>query len=279
MADISKDRIRSALLVADAHCDPRESQDTFERFPALGHYAAKHQPHVVVIGGDWGEFAGANAKRGATILGGDGGAQQEGRRIESDEAAFIEALEAFEGPIRQWNRRRGRRPKYQPERAFLEGNHEGFLRRPAQAHPAIGGKISIDRIRGAAERLGYEWYEQDEVLDLGGAAMRHQFSFGGKGQAAGISTIYREAAASSVSWHTHKFDVRAGTDAFGRLRQNIVGPVYRHPSQCRGFETSGILWLTNIERGQFSWRMVPTEEILSAYYADLRGSKRRARAA
>lgn len=251
------------LVFGDAHVSPDETPADFERFHALGRLIAREKPDVVVCLGDLGDFRSLLAHRGATLMGGDGGDQ--GLDLLADIDAWRDALRAITAPYRRDNERhlRARRRDriYEPALIFCAGNHEEKIAELGRRHPVLRSIFSPQHLRAQAEQEGWRWVPFLAPAVIEDVVFRHYHPAQVRKNALPIDRHLGRGCESSITGHTHIFQLRSTRTAAGEPRAAIVAGCFKPPRRLTEYEEAGALMLRDVRAGSFRFEWMPLAHI------------------
>jgi hypothetical protein len=158
---------KKILVLPDVQAKPGVD---FSYLRRIGRYALEKRPDVIVCIGDFADLPSLSSY--------DKGKRSfEGRRYKRDIEAAQFAMQAFLGPIEEYNKT-ARRP-YTPRKVLTLGNHEHRIDRATNDDPMLEGILSIKDL--AYEEYGWEVYPFLEVVVIEGIAFSHYFTTGSWG--------------------------------------------------------------------------------------------------
>lgn len=193
-------------------------------------YALEKQPDVIIHLGDHWDFP--------SLSGYESGQSKvaNGRDILADVQAGNEALALFDDVIREENRRRNHRRRYNPQRLLLRGNHDGETNggrvgRALEAEPWLRGFFEAHPLSSP----GWTVVPFLQPVVLHGIAYCHYFVRNASGQVvqskrgmpSAKAQVVREAM-SATSGHKQGLDYHAQPVTNGILHGLIAGSFYQH---------------------------------------------------
>lgn len=261
---------KSELVFGDAHVRATERPDLFERFSALGRLALKARPDTIRCLGDLGDFASLAEYLGSRATGGAGSKKaHQGLRLKDDIDAFSAALKAIKEPIDTYNRaqrRAGRSAQqYLPHFIFHEGNHEERLDRVGQHIPELHGLIGTNMLRKTVVAQGWLYVPFLEVHTQNGVSFAHYFESGSLKKAVQPKQALNHLNRSAVWGHQHKFAFDSKMAVDQTWIKVVCIPCYKPLETLSPFEDSGVVFLNNIENGNFEISQVGMREIMARF--------------
>jgi hypothetical protein len=181
----------------------------------------------------------------------------EGRRYKRDIEAAQFAMQAFLGPLNEYNdmRRRNKKGEYKPRMVLTLGNHEHRISRACEDDPKLDGVLSVKDL--AYEEYGWEVIPFLEVIVIEGIAFSHYFTTGVMGRPAGSAQAQlRKAGMSCIAGHQQGKQIAYATRADGKTITSIIaGSAYEHDEEYLGNQGNrhwrGFLMLHEVEDGGF----------------------------
>lgn len=195
---------------------------------AAANYIVEKQPDVIVHIGDHFDLPSLSAYDRGTK-------KAEGRRLNEDIEAGIQALRDFNAPIDAYNK--GRRKKYKPRRVFCLGNHEQRLARHWNAHPELAGVLSYDVFQ--LEQLGWEVHDFNKPVCINGVTYSHYFENPNTGKPWGgkAHTKLNNIGYSFTMGHVQGKDQAEKALSNGQvLRGLVAGSFYQHDEEYKGHQ-------------------------------------------
>lgn len=255
MADAPKRHI----FVPDMQHRPETPQD---HVSWCARYIVEMLPDVLVVGGDWFDFASLSSH--------DTGIPMEGRRYKDDLDCGNKAFADFCAPIEaeQARRIRGKKKPWRVRKIALLGNHEIRADRVASQDPKLYGSI------GSAD-CDFRDFERHPFLErvwVDGVCYSHYFQnfhssrpIGGK-----VSNRLSKIGASFIAGHEQGYDHGCLPLACGKTIRGIVaGSCYLHREDYRGNQGQrhwrGLIVLNEVEDGDFSFMDVTLDYLCRKY--------------
>jgi len=197
----------------------------FSYLRRIGLYMLEKRPDVVVCIGDWADMPSLSSyDKGKKAF--------EGRRYKRDIEAAQFAMQAFLGPMNEYNAK-AKKP-YKPRMVLTLGNHEHRIERATDDDPKLDGVLSIKDL--AYEEYGWEVYPFLEVVVIEGVAFSHYFTTGVMGRPAGSAQAQlRKTNMSCFAGHQQGKQITYGSRADGRTITSIIsGSCYEHDEGYMG---------------------------------------------
>jgi hypothetical protein len=213
---------KKILVLPDVQAKPGVD---FSYLRRIGRYALEKRPDVIVCIGDFADMPSLSSY--------DKGKKSfEGRRYKRDIEAAQFAMQAFLGPIEEYNKT-ARRP-YTPRKVLTLGNHEHRIDRATNDDPMLEGILSIKDL--AYEEYGWEVYPFLEVVVIEGIAFSHYFTTGVMGRPAGTAQAQlKKAGMSCFAGHQQGKQIVYGYRADGSTITSIIsGSCYEHDESYLG---------------------------------------------
>jgi hypothetical protein len=216
----------------------------------IGTYMVDKKPDIVVQIGDWADLPSLSSyDRGKKSF--------EGRRYKRDIEAAQFAMQAFLGPLNEYNemRRRNKKGEYKPRMVLTLGNHEHRIDRACEDDPKLEGMLSVKDL--AYEEYGWEVYPFLEVVVIEGVAFCHYFTTGVMGRPAGSAQAQlRKAGMSCFAGHQQGKQIAYATRADGKTITSIIsGSCYEHEEMYLGAQGNqhfrGFWMLHDVRDGAF----------------------------
>jgi hypothetical protein len=236
----------------------------FSYLARIGTYLVEKKPDVVVCLGDWADMPSLSSyDRGKKSF--------EGRRYKRDIEAAQFAMQAFLGPLNEYNamRRRNKKAEYKPRMVLTLGNHEYRITRACEDDPKLEGMLSIDDL--AFSEYGWEVYPFLERVIIEGVAFSHYFVTGVAGRPASTAAAQlRKTNMSAVAGHQQGKQIAYGSRADGSTITSIIaGSCYEHLENYLGAQGNhhyrGLLMLHEVKNGSFDEMWVSLEYINRRY--------------
>jgi len=155
--------MKKILIIPDTQVTPDSNTDHLE---ALGNYAVKHKPDIIVHLGDHWDMKSLSSYDQGRLA-------NEGTRYQDDILAGIKAMQRLLLPIQmdQNKSREQKKRQYTPRKVFLLGNHEERIKRHIQAYPYLNGKLSYNDLM--LFQMGFEVYGYLEPVEIEGIYFSH----------------------------------------------------------------------------------------------------------
>jgi hypothetical protein len=224
----------------------------FNYLSNIGQYLVEKQPDVIVCGGDFADMPSLSSYDAP------GSVALENKRYIKDIDAAHEAMEAFLGPIKDYNLRQKANGKkqYKPRKVLTLGNHEHRINRAINKDAKLEGVLSVDDLE--YEKYGWEVYPFLERVIIDGVAYAHYFVTGVAGRPAGTAAAQlRKTNMSSVAGHQQGKQIAYATRADGKtITAIITGSCYEHHEDYMGPQGNqdhwrGCLMLHDVQDGAF----------------------------
>jgi hypothetical protein len=230
----------------------------------IGRYMVEKKPDVVVCIGDFADMPSLSSY--------DKGKKSfEGRRYRRDIEAAQFAMQAFLGPLNEYNemRRKNKKGEYKPRMVLTLGNHEARISRACDDDPKLDGVLSLKDL--AYAEYGWEVYPFLERVIIEGVAFSHYFTTGTMGRPAGTAAAQlRKANMSCVAGHQQGKQIAYATRADGSTITSIIaGSCYEHEEPYLGAQGNqhyrGFLMLHEVKDGAFDEMWVSLQYINQRY--------------
>lgn len=238
---------KKILVLPDVQAKPGVD---FSYLRRIGMYLVEKKPDVVVCIGDFGDLPSLSSyDRGKKSF--------EGRRYKRDIEAAQFAMQAFLGPLDEYNamRRKNKKSEYKPRKVLTLGNHEARITRAVEDDSKLDGMLSIADL--AYEEYGWEVYPFLQVAIIEGVAFSHYFTTGVMGRpASSAQAQLRKAAMSCFSGHQQGKQIAYGQRADGKTITSIIcGSCYEHEEAYLGAQGNshfrGFFMLHDVRDGAF----------------------------
>jgi hypothetical protein len=245
------------LVLPDVQAKPGVDFSFLRR---IGTYMVEKKPDIVVCIGDFADMPSLSSY--------DKGKKSfEGRRYKRDIEAAQFAMQAFLGPLNEYNemRRRNKKGEYKPRMVLTLGNHEARISRACEDDPKLDGVLSLKDL--AYEEYGWEVYPFLERVIIDGVAFSHYFVSGVKGNpASSAAAQLRKANMSCVAGHQQGKQIAYATRADGKTITSIIaGSCYEHDEAYLGAQGNrhyrGFLMLHEVHDGSFDEMWVSLDYI------------------
>jgi hypothetical protein len=214
------------LVLPDVQAKPGNDFSFLRR---IGMYLVEKKPEVVVCIGDFADMPSLSSY--------DKGKKSfEGRRYKRDIEAAQFAMQAFLGPLNEYNemRRRNKKGEYKPRMVLTLGNHEHRIARACDDDPKLDGVLSLKDL--AYDEYGWEVYPFLEVVVIDGIAFSHYFTTGVMGRPAGSAQAQlRKCGMSCFAGHQQGKQIAYAHRADGSTITSIIsGSCYEHSENYLG---------------------------------------------
>jgi hypothetical protein len=219
----------------------------FSYLRRIGTYMVEKKPDIVVCIGDFADMPSLSSY--------DKGKKSfEGRRYRRDIEAAQFAMQAFLGPLDEWNEKHPQR-QYKPRMVLTLGNHEERIARATNDDPKLDGVLSVKDL--AYEEYGWEVVPFLDVIVIEGIAFSHYFTTGVMGRPAGTAQAQlRKAGMSCIAGHQQGKQIAYATRADGSTITSIIaGSCYLHDEEYMGAQGNrhwrGLLMCHEVKAGAF----------------------------
>ena len=251
------------LVIPDTQVKEGVNTDHIE---ALGHYAVKHQPEVIVHLGDHFDMYSLNVYDKGKMMHKDA-------NYHHDINAGVQALKRFNKPIDTFNQylKKYKKKTYRPRKVFLLGNHEYRIWRHVQSNPILRGTLSYDNLQ--LKEHGWEYHKFLHIVDIEGIKFSHYFVNPDSAKkypfSSGIDLQLQKLGFSFVQGHKqglHTASPRYSVD--GSVTRGIIaGSCYSHEEEYMGPQGNhhwrGALMLKHIDGlGYFTPIEIPLGTLL-----------------
>lgn len=249
------------LVLPDVQAKPGVDFSFLRR---IGMYLVEKKPDVVVCIGDFADMPSLSSY--------DKGKKSfEGRRYKRDIEAAQFAMQAFLGPLNEYNemRRRNKKGEYKPRMVLTLGNHEHRIARACDDDPKLDGVLSLKDL--AYDEYGWEVYPFLERVIIDGVAFSHYFVSGVKGNpASSAAAQLRKANMSCIAGHQQGKQIAYATRADGKTITSIIaGSCYEHEEAYLGAQGNrhyrGFLMLHEVQDGAFDEMWVSLDYVNRKY--------------
>jgi hypothetical protein len=230
----------------------------------IGTYMVEKRPDIVVCGGDFADFPSLSSyDKGKRAF--------EGRRYKRDVEAAQFAMQAFLGPLDEYNamRRKNKKGEYKPRLVLLYGNHEWRTVRATNDDPMLEGMLSVKDL--AYEEYGWETHDFLEVVVIEGVAFSHYFTSGPKGMPiSSAQALLTKKHMSAIAFHQQGLQIATGYRADGALLTGVIaGSCYEHTEDYLGPQGNnhwrGFLMLHAVQAGSFDLMPVSLDYVNRKY--------------
>jgi hypothetical protein len=249
------------LVLPDVQAKPGVDFSFLRR---IGTYMVEKKPDIVVCLGDLADMPSLSSY--------DKGKKSfEGRRYKRDIEAAQFAMQAFLGPLNEYNemRRKNKKGEYKPRMVLTLGNHEERILRACNDDPKLEGILSVRDL--AYEEYGWEVYPFLQVVIIEGVAFSHYFTTGVMGRPAGTAQAQlRKAGMSCFAGHQQGKQIAYATRADGKTITSIIsGSCYEHEESYLGQQGNqhfrGFWMLHDVRDGAFDEMPVSLSFISQRY--------------
>jgi hypothetical protein len=249
------------LVLPDVQAKPGVD---FSYLRRIGMYMVEKKPDIVVCGGDFADFPSLSSyDRGKRSF--------EGRRYKRDVEAAQFAMQAFLGPLDEYNamRRKNKKGEYKPRMVLTLGNHENRVNRATNDDPMLEGMLSIKDL--AYAEYGWEVHDFLEVVMVEGIAFSHYFTSGVMGRPVTTAqALLTKKHQSCIAFHQQGLQIATGYRADGSLITGIIaGSAYEHSEDYLGPQGNnhwrGFLVLNDVRDGAFDLMPVSLAYINKKY--------------
>lgn len=214
-----------------------------------------YMPDVLVVIGDWWDMPSCSKHNVP------GSIQAEGTRVLEDIQSGNEAFRTLVTPMEkeQERRRRGHRPRWEPQKEFTFGNHEFRVDRTVNETPKLQGVLSRD----AMETPGFNRNEFLQIVEIDGIWYSHYFSNTLSGRPVGgtIPNRLNKIGHSFVQGHQQGFLYGCQQYPGKLVRHGLVaGSFYLHDEEYRDVQSNGEwrgIVVLNEVRGDGAYDIMP----------------------
>lgn len=234
------------LVIGDVQVKPGHDLSYIRH---IGKYIVDKRPDVVVCIGDWFDFESLSSyDRGKRSF--------EGRRLQADIAAGVEAMNILLQPLRklQNSQRTFKKKVYQPRMIFTMGNHEDRFDRVANDMPEFDGFVGMHTLN--LEQWGWEVYPFLKPVEVAGIYFVHYLAnpMTGKPYTGTALAQLKTVGNSFVVGHKQVLDMAIRPTLDGRMQLGIVnGAAYPHDEAYKGYQGNthfrGIIMLNEAADG------------------------------
>jgi hypothetical protein len=235
------------MVLPDVQAKPGLDFSYLRRY---GTYLVEKKPDIVVCGGDFADMPSLSSyDRGKRAF--------EGRRYKRDIEAAQFAMQAFVGPLNEYNamRRKNKKAEYKPRMVLVYGNHENRICRATNDDPMLEGMLSLKDL--AYEEYGWEVHDFLEVVMVEGIAFSHYFTSGVMGRPVTTAqALLTKKHQSCIAFHQQGLQIATGYRADGTLLTAVIaGSAYEHSEDYLGPQGNnhwrGFLMLNDVRDGAF----------------------------
>jgi hypothetical protein len=245
------------LVIPDVQAKPGID---FSYLRRIGMYAVEKRPDRIVCGGDWADMPSLSSyDKGKKAF--------EGRRYKRDIEAAQFAMQAFLGPIEEYNK--AAKKPYKPQMDLFLGNHEARISRATNDDPMLDGMLSINDL--AYAEYGWKVHQFLEVGMIEGVAFSHYFTSGVMGRpVTSAQALLTKKHQSCIAFHQQGLQIATGYRADGALLTAVIaGSCYEHAEEYLGPQGNnhwrGFLVLNDVRDGQFDLMPVSLDYINRKY--------------
>jgi hypothetical protein len=249
------------MVLPDVQAKPGHD---FSYLNKIGRYMVEKKPDKVICLGDFADMPSLSSY--------DIGKKSfEGKRYVKDIAASHAAMQAFLGPLREFNERakRNKEKQYKPELILTLGNHENRINRAVNDSPQLEGVLSINDL-GYSD---YGWTVHDflDVVVVDGIAYSHYFTTGLMGRpVTTAAACLSKKHMSCVQGHQQGLQIHSGYRADGTQMTSIIaGSCYEHDEDYMSSQGNkhwrGFLMLHDVQEGAFDVMPVSLKYINKKY--------------
>jgi hypothetical protein len=245
------------LVLPDVQAKPGVD---FSYLRRIGMYMVEKKPDIVICGGDFADFPSLSSyDKGKRAF--------EGRRYKRDVEAAQFAMQAFLGPLTEYNKT-AKKP-YQPRMELFLGNHENRVNRATNDDPMLEGMLSVGDL--AYEEYGWTVSPFLEVKVVEGIAFSHYFTSGVMGRPVTTAqALLTKKHQSCIAFHQQGLQIATGHRADGTLLTAVIaGSCYEHAEDYLGPQGNnhwrGFLMLNDVREGAFDLMPVSLSYINGKY--------------
>lgn len=228
-----------------------------EHLEWIGNYIVEKQPDVVVQIGDFADMPSLNSYT-------KGKRESEGRRLATDIASVVHAMEKLLKPIHDYNRTAEK--KYEPELHLTLGNHEFRMEREVEENPRLEGMFHMGDL--GYEDAGWNVHEFLKPVEIDGIEYAHYFTSGNMGRpVTSAAALLRERQKSCTMGHVQHTDM-----AIHKKTQNIAlfaGIAYLHDEKYLGPQGNAtrrqIIFKHEVEGGRYDPMFVSLRYLQKRY--------------
>lgn len=250
------------MVLPDVQAKPGHD---FTYLNSIGKYMVEKKPDTVICIGDFTDMPSLSSY--------DKGKKSfEGRRYLADIQASHDAMEAFLGPLWEYNQkaRRNKEKRYNPRMILTMGNHENRINRAVELQPELEGVLSTDAL-GYEIRYGWEVYPFLEVVHVDGVAYSHYFTSGVLGRPiTSARALLTKKHQSCVMGHVQTMDIATDYRADGTPILGLFsGCCYEHNEDYLGPQGNahfrGFHMLYEVTNGSFYHHPISLHYIKEKY--------------
>jgi hypothetical protein len=246
------------LVLPDVQAKPGNDFSFLRR---IGQYALDKRPDRIVCGGDLADMSSLSSyDRGKKAF--------EGRRYKRDIEAAQYAMNAFLGPIREYNEANPN-ARYLPELDLLYGNHEERILRATNEDAKLDGALSLKDL--GYEEFGWRVHKFLEVVVIEGVAFSHYFTSGVMGRPVTTAqALLSKKHQSCIAFHQQGLQIATGYRADGTLLTAVIcGSCYEGDEEYLGPQGNkhwrGFLMMHAVKDGAYDLMPVSLEYINRKY--------------
>jgi hypothetical protein len=232
----------------------------------IGEYIVERKPTNLIIGGDWWDMPSLSTYEAPGSL------SMEGASYEDDIEAGNHGLDLMMKPIdaEVTRLRRNKKALWDPEKDFLDGNHEQRVIKAINQNPKFGGTIGLHHMR--VEQHGFRRHKFLEVIDRDGIWYSHYFyqPMSGKPYGGALATRLKNIGHSFTMGHQQTYDVAMRHLANGQVQRGLVaGACYLHSEHYKGPQANhhwrGIIVKHEVKNGDYSLMEVTLDFLCRKY--------------
>lgn len=245
------------MVLPDVQAKPGLDFSYLRRY---GAYVLEKRPDRIICGGDFGDMPSLSSyDKGKRAF--------EGRRYKRDIEATQFAMQAFLGPINEYNKT-AKKP-YKPEMDLFLGNHEWRIDRATNEDPMLHGMLSVKDL--AYEEYGWNVHPFLEVRVIEGVAFSHYFTSGVMGRpVTSAQALLNKKHMSCIAFHQQGLQIATSSRADGALLTAVIaGSAYEHDEDYLGPQGNkhwrGFLMLNDVKDGGFDLMPVSLSYINQKY--------------
>ena len=230
----------------------------------IGKYMVEKKPDTVICIGDFADMPSLSSY--------DKGKKSfEGRRYLADIKASHEAMEAFLGPLWDFNKsmKKQKMKQYHPRMILTMGNHENRINRAVELQPELDGVLSTSHLK--YKEYGWEEYPFLEVVHVDGVAYSHFFTSGVMGRPiSNAKLLLQKKHQSCVQGHVQTLDIATDYRADGTpIIGLFAGTCYEHNEDYLGPQGNnhfrGIHFLYEVDNGSFYHHAISLKYLKDKY--------------
>lgn len=250
------------MVIPDVQAKPGHD---FTYLNNIGRYMVEKKPDTVVCIGDFADMESLSSY--------DKGKKSfEGRRYLADIEASHDAMEAFLGPLWEYNAKakKNKEKRYNPRLILTMGNHENRINRAVELQPELEGVLTTDALAYEAV-YGWEVYPFLEVVHVDGVAYSHYFTSGVLGRpVTSARALLAKKHQSCVMGHVQTMDIATDYRADGTPILGLFsGCCYEHNEDYLGPQGNahfrGFHMLYEVNNGSFYHHPISLHYIKEKY--------------